>query len=172
MTKILALPGSLRAKSSSHIVLEATAKLLSPSTTFSVYDGIASLPHFDDPEVDPETVLDFRKQLQEADAIIICTPEYAFGIPGALKNALDWTVGSGEFVNKPVALITASSSGEKGHAAMLQVLTALSANVPTTSAVLIPFVRAKIKDGKVYDLETIATLQGVVDSLINEVSSK
>ena len=172
MTRIVALSGSLREKSSSHIVLDAIRNLLPDNVDFLIYNGIATLPHFDDREIAPEEVQDFRKQLQKADGVLICTPEYAFGIPGALKNALDWTVGSGELVNKPVALVTASSSGEKGHAAMLLVLAALSADVPTSSTLLISFVRAKIKEGKVSDPETIASLQRVIDSLISQVPSK
>jgi NAD(P)H-dependent FMN reductase len=118
-------------------------------------------------------VLDFREQLRQADAVIICTPEYAFGVPGSLKNALDWTVGSGEFINKPVALITASSQGEKGHAALLLILTAISARVIEKSSFVISFIRAKLNEkGEFKDPQTRTSLQFAIDTLIQEVSQE
>lgn len=169
--KILAIPGSLRAASSSNIVLHALASFFPEHVEFKIYDGIGTLPHFNDPEVTPKEVDDLRQLIADADGVILCTPEYAFGVPGSLKNALDWTVGSGELANKPVALVTASLSGEKGHAALLQILTALSANVQPEGALLISFVRAKIKDGKVSDQETVQSLRSVAQTLINQVLS-
>ncbi|MEP6750242.1 MAG: NADPH-dependent FMN reductase, partial [Bacteroidota bacterium] len=106
--KILAVSGSLRANSSNAIILQAIEKLMPGQVEFFIYKGIGDLPHFDDAENIPITVSVWRKHLQDADAVLICSPEYAFGVPGSLKNALDWTVGSGELVNKPLALITAS----------------------------------------------------------------
>jgi len=169
--KILAIPGSLRAASSSNIVLQTLTSIVAEKLSVKIYDGVGMLPHFNDPETLPEEVSDFLQQLREADGIIICTPEYAFGVPGSLKNALDWTVGSGELVQKPLALITASSSGEKGHAALIQILTALSADVKPGGTLLIPAVRSMIKDGKLSDLETIQSLRSVAQTLINQVTA-
>jgi chromate reductase, NAD(P)H dehydrogenase (quinone) len=146
MHKILALPGSLRLKSSSNRILDIISTLIPPDTNFEIFDGIGNLPHFSDPEIIPGLVLEFKKKIQEADAILICTPEYAFGVPGSLKNAIDWTVGSGEFVDKTVGLITASSQGEKGHAALLEILKAVSAKVVPESTLLISFIRAKLDE--------------------------
>ncbi len=75
--------------------------------------SLASLPAFDDSGEETAAVTGWRRQLAEADGVLICSPEYAFGIPGALKNAIDWTVRSGDLVNKPLALITAASGGDK-----------------------------------------------------------
>jgi hypothetical protein len=72
-----------------------------------------------------------------------CLPQH---VPGSLKNALDWTVVSGEFINKPVALITASSQSEKGHAALLLILTAISARIVEKSSFVISFIRAKLDE--------------------------
>jgi chromate reductase, NAD(P)H dehydrogenase (quinone) len=144
MPKILAIPGSLRSNSASNQILNAVVSLSQKSLEFEIFDGLGELPHFNDPAETPLTVAAFREKIKHADAVLIVTPEYAFGIPGSLKNALDWTVSSGEFVNKPVGLITASSSGEKGHAALLLVLSAISANVIDKASLLIPFVRTKI----------------------------
>lgn len=122
------------------------------SLSLEIFEGVGGLPHFDDPSEVPVNVLRFREKVEAADAVLICTPEYAFGIPGSLKNALDWTVSSGEFVNKPVAVITASSSGEKGHAALLLVLTAISARVMDDATLVVSHIRSKIdKQGNLVD---------------------
>jgi len=163
MTKILAIPGSLRSNSSSNYILSAILSVAPAGTSVEVYHGIGSLPHFNDPEETPDPVVEFRQKIRESDAVLICTPEYAFGIPGSLKNALDWTVGTGDFVDKPVGLVTASSHGEKGHAAMLLVLTAISARVIDESTLLIPFVKAKLdRNGNVKDRSLLEQLTAVV----------
>ncbi|HEY2580504.1 MAG TPA: NADPH-dependent FMN reductase [Mucilaginibacter sp.] len=82
---------------------------------YSIYDGLAQIPHFDpglDNDNPPATVAEFRKLLADAHAVIICTPEYAYGVPGTLKNALDWTVSSGSLDGKTMALITASTAAK------------------------------------------------------------
>jgi chromate reductase len=166
MKKILVLPGSLRKNSSSNLIIKAILSLAPPEASLEVFDDLGSLPHFNDPEEVPSIVATFKKKISEADAVLICTPEYAFGIPGSLKNAIDWTVGSGELVEKPVGLITASSQGERGHAAMLLVLTAVSAKVAEASTLLISFVRTKIDaQGNVKDEVLLARLRDVVVAL-------
>ncbi|HTL09330.1 MAG TPA: NADPH-dependent FMN reductase [Chitinophagaceae bacterium] len=165
--KILALSGSLRASSSNAVILEAIERMLPEDIDFFIYKGIGSLPHFDDAEQVPIAVTVWRKHLQDADAVLICSPEYAFGIPGSLKNALDWTVSSGELVNKPLALITAATGGEKAHAAWLQVFTALSARIPAGGALLIPFVRSKLgANGSITDEGTRQAVEQLLHNLI------
>ena len=102
---ILAISGSLRTGSSNEAVINAAVQMTGPDVYFHTYDALGTLPHFDDNKTPAQSVLDFRHLLQEADALLICSPEYAFGVPGSLKNAIDWTVSSGEFVHKPTALI-------------------------------------------------------------------
>ena len=165
--KILAISGSLRANSSNSIMLEAIEKMVPADVDFFIYRGLGSLPQFDDPEQTPIAVSEWRKHLQDADAVLICTPEYAFGVPGSLKNALDWTVGSGELVNKPLALITASTGGEKAHASFLQIFTALSANIPEGGSLLISFVRSKLNAaGEIIDPPTLEAVKSVIKNLI------
>jgi chromate reductase len=173
MTKILAIPGSLRLNSSSNYILSAILSVAPKDIVCEVYQGIGSLPHFNDPEETPGPVVEFRQKIRESDAVLICTPEYAFGIPGSLKNALDWTVGTGDFVDKPVGLVTASSQGEKGHAAMLLVLTAIAAKVIDESTLLIPFVKAKLdRNGTVKDNSLLVQLTTVVQALVKASSMK
>jgi len=118
-------------------------------------------------------VKDLRGQLQAADGVLICTPEYAYGMPGALKNALDWTVSTGEFYDKPIATISASPSstgGEKAHASLLLTLTALAAEIVEGGTLIIPFVRTKLNAaGDVSDPETALALRSVLDALARVV---
>lgn len=173
MINIVAIPGSLRASSSSNAILKAIASLVPPGVVFEIYQGVGTLPHFNDPEEVAETVVAFRNMIKKADAVLICTPEYAFGVPGSLKNALDWTVSSGEFIDKPVGLVTASSQGEKGHAALLLTLTAISSRIINEATLLISFVRSKLDDkGNVKDPHVKNELNNVLQSLIRSVAGK
>jgi len=137
---------------------------------FTIYKKMALIPAFD--EIDNEPVMEFRQLIREADGVLICTPEYAFGVPGALKNALDWTVSSGELDQKPVALITASSVGDKGHAAMLNILTALGTRIPEHGSLLISFVRAKLNNGQFTDNQTEDAVRGVINALIAAIKTE
>lgn len=140
------------------------------NVSIEIFDGVGRLPHFNDAEEAGKEVIEFRSKIKNADAVLICTPEYAFGVPGSLKNALDWTVSSAEFVEKPVGLITASSQGEKGHAAMLLILTAISSRIIQDATLLISFVRAKLDaEGNIKDAKTKNDLQTVLNSLINPI---
>lgn len=171
MKKILGISGSLRNNSSASSVLKQVAGLFPASIDFRIYEGIAMLPHFNDSEIIPEEVTLFREELRHADGVFICTPEYAFGIPGSLKNALDWTVGSGELVEKPVALITASSVGDKGHAALLLVLSAITADIDSAHALLIPFIRAILDgDGAIKDAETATQVRTLVEGFAEKLT--
>ena len=168
--RILAICGSLRPNSSNHCIVNAIKLMAPEDVDITTFDELREIPAFDDSVDHPAAVLRFRKQLQDADGIIICTPEYAFGIPGALKNAIDWTVGTGELVNKPVALVTASSGGQHAHAGMLLVLKALSANIPGELSALISHVRSKLDaKGNISDAATVVVLRSVLDSLIIKI---
>ncbi len=166
MTTILALPGSLRESSSSNHILKAMIPLVPPDVSIEIFQGIGDLPHFNDPKDAPEKVIDFRQKVAAANAVLICTPEYAFGVPGSLKNALDWLVGSGELIDKPVGLVTASSQGENGHAALLLILSAISAKVIPDATLLISFVRSRLDEtGRIKDPALTASLKNVVSVL-------
>jgi len=166
--KILAISGSLRPGSSNNMIIKIVADMAPEDVEIEIYNGLSSIPAFDD--VDNKPVDDLRRRIREADGVFICTPEYAFGVPGALKNALDWTVSSGDFDKKPVALVTASSVGDKGHAALLHTLTALSADVIPEATLLVSFIRAKLNaQGVITDTATAQALRSVVDNFIAHV---
>jgi NAD(P)H-dependent FMN reductase len=99
-----------------------------------LYDGIDRLPFFN-PDLDgdevPPAVESFRAEMRGAQGLLISSPEYAHGVPGVLKNALDWLVGStqGEIVDKPVALINASPRSTHAQASLVETLRTMSARV-------------------------------------------
>jgi NAD(P)H-dependent FMN reductase len=175
--KLLSISGSLRELSSNSAILHAAAAVSPANVEFDFYDGLNDLPHFN-PDIDgvvvAASVVDLRKRIKDADGVIVCTPEYAHGVPGVLKNALDWIVSSGEFMYKPTAVISASPSGgggEKAHASLLLTLKMLTAHIVEGGTLLVPFVTTKLKEGVVTDPETLNSLKSLVDALIAAVHS-
>lgn len=133
---IYAVVGSLREKSYNAALMKAMAKAAPGDFNVITKPGIGDLPHFnpdiDDVEKPIESVRVFREALKKADCVIICSPEYAHNIPGVLKNALDWVVGSGELVDKAVVVVSASTSylgGDKAHESLKYLVKVLSANL-------------------------------------------
>ena len=130
--KIIAICGSLRAQSSNRALLQAAVKLAPEGIEVTIYEGLATLPHFnpdDDEEgaTPPPPVAELRSLLAAADGILISSPEYAHGVPGSLKNALDWLVSDGALVDKPVALISASPvGGQYAQASLVETLTTMN----------------------------------------------
>ncbi len=162
--KLAALNGSLRKGSINAALIEAIRRM----EIFEVETVSTVLPPFTPDLADdaPPYVLAFRERLNTADAILIATPEYAMGIPGMLKNAIDWTVGSCEFAHKPTALITCTSSGEIAHPALLEVLRVLEARVTEDTALLLNHNRAKVRpDATFVTPEAEASVRDVIEAL-------
>ncbi|MWC29559.1 NADPH-dependent FMN reductase [Paenibacillus sp. MMS18-CY102] len=148
--QVLAISGSLRQKSSNSALMQAIIDRAPENMSFNVYSGIGELPHFN-PDIDldegPESVQNLRLQLKQADAVLICSPEYGNGVPGSLKNALDWIVSSGEFVNKRTAVITASPTpmgGDKAFASLLLTLRMINAIIVEEASIMIPQISLKL----------------------------
>jgi len=111
--RILGISGSLRKDSSNSAVLHARADD-SSKYDVSVWDRLGELPHFV-PGLDAsEAVQSLRAAIATSDAVVIASPEYAGGMPGTLKNALDWLVQTGELYQKPVAVVSAVPSAARG----------------------------------------------------------
>jgi NAD(P)H-dependent FMN reductase len=143
---IVAISGSLRAASANTALLRAAAALAPPAVTVTLFDGVADLPHFN-PDLEhpaPAAVLRWQAMLLQADAILIACPEYAHGMPGSFKNALDWVVGCAGLEGKPVALL--NSSARAGHAAatLAEVVTTMGWRVLEAASVRIPCARKDI----------------------------
>lgn len=176
---ILGISGSMRADSTNTIILKTLGSLLPSDITFEIFEGLDKIQHFSPglsgPGLfDPEAVKRFKTAIAQADAVVICTPEYAFGIPGTLKNALDWTVGTGDLNDKPVSAISASplnSGGNNALASLLLTLTALGTKKNEASALSIPNVKGKITDGRVTDAHTLNELRVQCANLLSLVGA-
>lgn len=162
--KIVAISGSLRAQSSNAALLRAAARVAPDGTRVVMYEGLGGLPHFN-PDLDaeglepPPSVRELRELLIAADAVLISSPEYAHGVPGAFKNMLDWLVSTGELAGKPVALWNASpAGGEHAQNAILETLRTMNWRVIDEASRVKPFVRRKII-GEVTEEETLAVLR-------------
>jgi chromate reductase len=139
--RILAISGSLRAASSNTAVLQAAAMLVSVGTKIVLYRDLGNLPHFNpdlDTEDPPEAVGALRREVGRCNGILICSPEYAHGVAGSLKNALDWLVSSHEFPEKPVALINTSQRAVHAQAQLTEILRTMSARLIVQSSITLP----------------------------------
>ncbi|MDQ2667932.1 MAG: NAD(P)H-dependent oxidoreductase [Gemmatimonadota bacterium] len=136
MTRILALSGSLRALSSNTSVLRVAARVAPRDIDVQLHPGLDVLPFFnpdldrdlDDPAL-PATVRSLRQDIANADAILISSPEYAHGVSGLMKNALDWLVGGTEMVGRAVAVINTSPHAFLAYDALLETLRTMSAEL-------------------------------------------
>lgn len=151
MKRVVAISGSLRDQSSTGAVVRLVRELAPAEVEVVIYAGLGELPHFS-PDLDsgdpPESVARLRALLRDAHGLLICTPEYAHGMPGALKNLLDWLVSSEVMVGRRVAALSASPSadgGSRAHAWLVQTLTVLSTNIVATLTV--PFVKKRLGEG-------------------------
>ena len=105
-----------------------------------LYSGLSQLPPFNpdlDTETPPPAVSEFRKQLLASHGVLISSPEYAHGVPGTLKNALDWLVRSGELYEKPVALINASPRSTHAQASLAETLATMTARLVPDACVTV-----------------------------------
>lgn len=173
--KVVAISGSTRQNSSNHSLIKAIQELSKDQLDIIVYDAISNLPQFvpdDDNENVPDKVADFRQQLDNAEGIIICTPEYAHGVPGTLKNAIDWTISTSQFPHKPTMLITASTDGRYGHKALLQTLKAIEAENIDNLQMVIAFIKTKIMNDKIIDEETLNGVKKLIQSFISSIKEK
>ena len=116
--KVLALCGSLQAESGNLALLRTAASLVPPGVDLVIFDGLRELPHFN-PDLEasgvPESVVQWRQALAASAAVLIASPEYGFSLPGVLKNAIDWVIGSGELEQKVVAITAAVAGPQRGR---------------------------------------------------------
>lgn len=172
---IFVISGSTRKKSINANLIQVISNLYSDKLSFHVYSGLSELPHFNvdlDTETPPPVVIDLREQLKAADGVLICTPEYAMGLPGSLKNLLDWTVSSSDFSKKPVAVITASTSGEKAHESLLGTLRIIEAKLDDNAAFVLSHAKEKVNDTpEITDEKTHAAVKKVMEAFMAMVYS-
>lgn len=171
---ILALCGSIRTQSANQTLIEIVAKIAGDRFVIKPFP-IATLPHFNpdinDERVDP-VVRDYRRQIDAAAGVLISTPEYVFSIPGVVKNAIEWTVSTTVFTDKPVAIVTASTSGKEAHQSLGLVMKTIYARVPDECRLLIQAPKSKLdNDGNVTDATTRGQLEALVDAFNGMVAA-
>lgn len=178
MTKILALSGSTRKNSTNENILKAVAAFLPEGWKMQLFDRLDELPFFNpdlaqNEDVIPEKVKAFYQLIEEAEGVIICTPEYVFSLPGVLKNALEWTVATTLFSYKPFAYIIASASGEKAFESLDLIMeTLLQEPVNDNCKLLIKGARGKInKQGRIADEDLKAKIRKMTEALVQKIEN-
>lgn len=158
---ILAVSGSLGASSKNSQLLRRAIERAPSGTTIELADSVAHLPHFD-PEIGTDAAVErWREALRRSDALLIASPEYAHSLPGSLKNAIDWVIGSGELWNKVVAITAATASATRG----LRGLAALATTLRAGGARLVGGVPIVVADGLERQLDSL--LHALVVALHN-----
>lgn len=174
---LLGISGSLRAQSYCTAVLHTLSELLQDEIRLTLHP-LADVPLYNadlDTSEPPAAVRDFKQAILQADGLVICTPEYNYGIPGVLKNAIDWASRPGfksPLVDKPALIMTASPGTAGGVRAQYQVREALSATLARPIArqhVAIAGVAQKVTDGRLTDADTRQFVQSAVRDLVTEI---
>jgi NAD(P)H-dependent FMN reductase len=173
--KIFLINGSASANSSNEKLITKITAQLEERFQVNIYKDLKTLPHFD-PEQSianpPESIIALRKNIMEADGLVICAPEYVFSIPSGLKNAIEWCVSTTVFSEKPTALITASASGVKAHEELQLIMSTVMARFTEDTTHLIQSIKAKFNEhGEITDRELIKTLNKTIAafcSLVNQ----
>jgi chromate reductase, NAD(P)H dehydrogenase (quinone) len=173
--RILAISGSLRSGSSNTAVLRAARALAPSGVDIVLYESLGALPHFNqdlDGDKPPQSVLELRYEVRIADGLLISSPEYAHGVPGSLKNALDWLVASVEFPGKPVALLKISPRATHAPAQLSEILMTMGARlIPEASVTVTLPVRTTDGAGFVPNPELSRTLSLTLSAFARALST-
>ena len=147
--KLLAISGSVRKGSYNLALLRAIKEQCPKDSSVSVYDQVKDIPTFD-PDIDekdtPDSVRSLISMMRESDGVIVSTPEYAHGVPGALKNTLDWLVSSDVLILKPIVVTSVSTSGLGGvrsYSPLVLILSAMNTNVVIEGSMNVPYAQSK-----------------------------
>jgi chromate reductase len=165
---IFVIIGSASQNSANQKLVDNFVTLTKDEFNSTIFKDLKVLPHFD-PErsIDksPKRIVEFRSYVEEADGILICTPEYVFSIPSGLKNAIEWCVSTTVFSDKPVGIITASAHGQKGHEELQLIMKTVMAKFTTETTLLIQGIKGKLDDaGEIKDRKTKEDLTKFIDA--------
>ncbi|RDI52035.1 NADPH-dependent FMN reductase [Nocardia mexicana] len=174
--RILLVSGSTRPGSTNTAALATFADVVPEDISTEVYTGLADIPAFvpgDGPS--PAAVADLRERLAAADAVLFCSPEYAGLMPGSLKNLLEWTVGTADLHEKPVAWINvaADGRGDGAVASLRTVLGYVGAEIIESACPRITVLGAMVgPDGLVADPEVRERLEGVAAAIAGHLTQR
>ena len=146
--RILGISGSLRAASINSALLRTAARLAPPCIVLTVFPSVGELPLFN-PDLEaglPAPVRAFHAAVAASDALLLASPEYAHGVTGVMKNALDWLVSFEPFVQKHVAVLNASARASHADAALRETLKTMSAHIVEPASVTIPLLGARLTE--------------------------
>ena len=171
MKNIVALSGSAKKDSTNNRILLNLQKMYAGVAQVHIYESLSALPFFNpdlDNDTPPAEVTRLREAIKNANAVVICTPEYVFSLPGVLKNALEWMVSSGTFSGRPVGLITAAASGVKAQESLSLIMQTIEARFNNDMTLLIQGAKGKVNgDNPGLDMQ----LRKVMDALLAQVGA-
>ncbi|WP_244369670.1 NADPH-dependent FMN reductase [Pseudoalteromonas xiamenensis] len=164
--KILAISGSLRKKSYNSALLKACQLLAPDSTEIILFDGLADIPPFN-PDIEAssvESVLKLKQLLALSSGLIISSPEYAHGVSGVLKNALDWLVSEPEFVDKRVAIFNTSPRASHAINALHEIIRTMSGNIEIQACLTLPLLGSELSyEGILEDEHMVQQIREALD---------
>ncbi len=167
--KIVTLSGSLRAGSINSALLRTLARLAPPGMTV-VAGNISALPLFN-PDLEktlPIEVVRFHAEISAADALVIASPEYAHGVSGVIKNALDWLVGLEGFAEKPIAVLNSAPRAHHADAALRETLTTMAAVIVNDASFIVPLAG---RPEQVNDLLVSPVVTAIIDSVWKAIAA-
>lgn len=172
--QLLALSGSLRSRSSNTELLRAAVALAPDDVEIELYDGIGDLPHFN-PDLEeslPPRVVDFRARVASAGGLLISCPEYAHGVPGSFKNALDWLVGGPEFVHKPVALFNTSPRASYAQESLAETIGTMSGRIISEASLSLPLLGQRLDaEGIIVRPELASAIREAMSAFVEAIES-
>jgi NAD(P)H-dependent FMN reductase len=167
--RLLTVCGSLQRRSANRAALDVVSEAAAAAgATLADFDRLVEIPPFDPERVDDpiDVIADWRQRVQAADAVVVAAPEYAGALAGAVKNAFDWLVGSGELYRKPVAVLSAGTTGGVHARRMLaQTLTWQGAYVVAELGIASPRTKSD-EHGRFTDAATLAALSAVSSAVL------
>lgn len=181
---VLAISGSLRQASFNTALIRAAQRLAPEGLTIEQYAHLGDIPFFNE-DVEPQppaAVVDLRERIAAADALLIATPEYNYGVPGVLKNALDWasrppfpvTSWFCPLAHKPVAIMGAAPTGMgtvRAQSQLRQLFQCTDSAVVTKPEVIVTNAHEKLDaDGTVRDATTEKLLRDLLNALVAKIN--
>ena len=165
--RILGISGSLQRHSTNTALVDIARVRAPEGVVVSLFEGLAQIPPCN-PDLDPAPaeVAAYRSLVESVDGLLIATPEYAHGLPGTLKNALDWLVGTGELYDKRVVVVSAAPSSERAayaRADLERTLRAQGAHVLASSTIAVP---TRARGREIEDPEIVAGVAAALAALV------
>ena len=171
---LLALSGSLRTGSSNTALLQAAASLAPAGVTISISRLVPELPHFS-PDLEPDlpaAARAFRAEVAGADGLLISCPEYAHGVPGSFKNALDWLVGGPEFLNKPVAFLNVSARGSFALDSLRETVGVMTGRISEAGSLTLPLLSGAVTRARIEeDTALAAAVRDALTAFVAEITA-